>query len=130
MSLVTNRAKGGLLDINDGANQQLLISKHPHAEPASEVVLLTGDLPADLDITTVFGSLNASVIKKCAQETEGAPGPSQAEDRLWRKMVSYFKDTSADLCKAVAASARRFATEYVDPKSVEALLNNRGVALD
>jgi hypothetical protein len=49
---------------------------------------------------------------------------------MWRKMVTSYKDTSTDLCKAVAAATRRLATEFVDPKSLEALIANRGIPLD
>jgi hypothetical protein len=45
-------------------------------------------------------------------------------------MVSSFKETSSNLCAAVAALARRLSTKAVDPKGLEALLANRGVALD
>ena len=45
-------------------------------------------------------------------------------------MVTSFKETSTDFCAAVAAGARRFATEYVDPRGIEALVANRGIPLD
>ena len=45
-------------------------------------------------------------------------------------MVSGFKDTSSDLCGAVAKLARRLCTEYVDPEPLLALLSNRGIAID
>ena len=52
------------------------------------------------------------------------------EDTLWHKMVSSFKDTSTALCNTVALLTQRLLREYVDPKALEALLVNRGVALD
>ena len=45
-------------------------------------------------------------------------------------MVTSFKETSTDFCAAVAAVARRFSTEFVDPQGVEALVANRGIPLD
>ena len=33
-------------------------------------------------------------------------------------------------CNAIAVLARRWASEYVDPKGLEALLANRGIAID
>ena len=47
-----------------------------------------------------------------------------------RKMGTCFKDASTELCNALAACTRRVATEYVDPKALEALMANRGVPLD
>lgn len=45
-------------------------------------------------------------------------------------MVTGHKDASSSLCNAVALVARRLATEYVDPTGLEALLANRGIAID
>jgi len=41
-----------------------------------------------------------------------------------------YKDSSASLCNAVALLARRLATEHVDPSGLQALLANRGIAID
>ena len=45
-------------------------------------------------------------------------------------MVTGFQATSTSLCNAVAVLTRRWASEYVDPKGLEALLANRGIAID
>ena len=45
-------------------------------------------------------------------------------------MVSSHKDASAGLAESLASVARRLVTEYVDPKPLEALLANRGIAID
>ena len=45
-------------------------------------------------------------------------------------MVTGHKAASSSLCNAVASVARRLATEYVDPAGLEALLANRGIAID
>ena len=45
-------------------------------------------------------------------------------------MVTGFKETSSNLCNAVAALTRRLATEFVDPAGLSALLANRGIAID
>ena len=55
---------------------------------------------------------------------------SQQEDTLWHTMVTGFKDSSANLCNAVSGVAHRLATEYVDPIALEALLANRGIAIE
>jgi len=91
-----------------------LKKKHPEAENADERALIQGTLP-DVDLKAIFQAVDGERIKKCALRTEGAAGVSQATDKLWRKMVSSFKETSVDLCKAVADVALRIATEYVDP---------------
>jgi hypothetical protein len=78
----------------------------------------------------LFTALDGELIRKCALQASGSAGVSQQEDKLWHQMVSKFKETSANLCTSVASLARRLATGAVDPKPLEALLANRGVALD
>ena len=45
-------------------------------------------------------------------------------------MCTSFKSTSADLCEAIAATARRMCTCFVDPQSLSAFVACRLVALD
>jgi hypothetical protein len=45
-------------------------------------------------------------------------------------MVSGYKDASSTLANALASVARRLTTEFVDPQGLEALLANRGIAID
>jgi len=77
-----------------------------------------------------YQAINGELVKKCTLRTKGGAGVSQQEDILWHKLVTAHKDTSSSLCNAVAVVARRLATEYVDPKPLEALLANRGIAID
>jgi len=77
-----------------------------------------------------YSGLDGELVKKCALRTKGGAGVSQQEDALWHKMVTGYKDSSSSLCNAVAVMARRLATECVDPKGLEALLANRGIAID
>jgi hypothetical protein len=70
------------------------------------------------------------MIREFALKTDGAAGVSQLDDVAWHKMVSSFKETSLELCNSIALMARRLATEYVDPKGLEAFLANRGIPLD
>jgi len=77
-----------------------------------------------------FAAIDGELIKKNALRTSGGAGVSQQEDALWHKMVSGHKDASASLTNALASVARRLVTEYVDPQGLEALLANRGIAID
>ena len=128
MRYVVNQAKGGILKLDKETKQQLH-DKHPRGEVAAAEVLIKGVVPENLD-PIVFSALDAGSIKKCALKTEGAAGVSQADDQMWHKMVTSFKETSTDFCAAVAAVTRRFATEFVDPQGIEALTANRGIPLD
>ena len=45
-------------------------------------------------------------------------------------MVTAHKEASYSLTNALASVAKRLATEFVDPTGLEALLANRGIAID
>ena len=128
MRYVVNQSKGGILKLSEETKQQLA-DKHPEGRDAADETLIKGPVPESVD-PIVFSALDASLIKKCALKTEGAAGVSQADDQLWHKMVTSYKDSSSEFCAAVAAGARRFASEFVDPEANEALMNNRGIPLD
>ena len=114
--------------VNEKTKREM-VAKHPKAEPATPQALLTGTVPPSLH-SVFYSELDGELVKKCALRTKGSAGVSQQEDALWHKMVTGFKDSSSALCNAVAALTRRLATEYVDPRGLEALLANRGIAID
>ena len=70
------------------------------------------------------------MIKKHTMRTSRGAGISQQEDALWHKMVTAHKETSTALATALALVAQRLVTEFVDPVGLEALLANRGIAID
>jgi hypothetical protein len=128
MSLVMEKGKGGVMAVNEKTKREMQ-SKHPRAEPMAQGALLTGEMPPTLH-PVFYSALDGELVKKCTLRTKGAAGVSQQEDALWHKMVTGYKDSSSSLCNAVAVLSRRLATEYVDPKGLEALLANRGIAID
>ena len=48
----------------------------------------------------------------------------------WRRMCTAFGDASEDLCDALACSARRIATSYINPAALEAFVACRLIPLD
>jgi hypothetical protein len=128
MSLVTEKGKGGILSLSEETKKEMC-SKHPKPEPMSPQVLIAGEMPPSLH-PVFFSPINGDLIKKNALRTSGGAGVSQQEDALWHKMVSGHKEASASLTNALASVARRLVTEYVDPQGLEALLANRGIAID
>ena len=104
-------------------------SKHPKPEPLHTEALLSGELPSNLH-PVFYAPIDGELIKKHAKRTSGGAGVSQQEDNLWHKMVTAHKEASASLCTALASVAKRLVTEYVDPRGLEALLANRGIAID
>ena len=128
MALVAEKSKGGIMAVNEKTKREMA-AKHPKAEPATTQALLTGDIPPSLH-HVFYSALDGELVKKCALRTKGSAGVSHQEDALWHKMVTGFKDSSSTLCNAVAVLTKRLATEYVDPRGLEALLANRGIAID
>ena len=128
MSLISEKAKGGVLPLNT-TTMQGMKAKHPNSKPALHEALLSGEMPPDPhDI--FFAAIDGDLIKRCTLRTKGAAGVSQQEDSLWHKMTTSFRETSSGLCNAVAALARRLASEFVDPAGLESFLANRGIAID
>ena len=123
MSLVMDKGKGGILKLHESTKQEMK-SKHPKPEPLHTEALITGDMPTDLH-PIFFSALNGDLIKRCTLRTRGGAGVSQQEDTLWQKMVTAFKDTSTSLQRRCGA---RWASEFVDPAGLDALLANRRAA--
>ena len=70
-----------------------------------------------------------SCIRTAAMLTDGAAGPSGVDAQAWRKLCTSFGAASGDLCRSLAAAARRLCTCFVDPRSISAFLACRLIAL-
>ena len=128
MSLIADKSKGGVMPIDEDTKKEMRL-KHPNAQPMTHAALLTGEIPPNVH-EVFFHQIQGELVKKCALRTRGSAGVSQQEDELWHKMVTGYKDSSSSLCNAVAVLTCRLATECVDPKGLEALLANRGIAIN
>ena len=72
------------------------------------------------------------MVRDAALRTKGSDGPSGVDTNGFRRMLACksFKKSGSDLCTAIASTARRLCTEYIDPLSIEAILANRLIPLD
>ena len=61
---------------------------------------------------------------------DGAAGPSGLDVASWKRLCTFFKSASTDLCESLAATARRICTCYVDPSGLSAFVACRLIALD
>ena len=134
LDLISNAEKGGILHINDLADsdnpcspsvKEVLISKHPPAQPAHSNCILDEEPQTPHPI--IFESLDASVVRSAALRVTGAAGPSGLDAHEWRRLCTSHKGASRDLCASVA---RRICSSYVDPTSIKPLLACRLIALD
>ena len=103
MSLLTSKAKGGVLSLN-ASTRSAMSAKHPKPADVNPAALITGVLPKDTH-ATFFDAIDADMIKKHTLRTSGGAGISQQEDVLWHKLVTAHKETSASLTHALALVA-------------------------
>ena len=127
LRLITEQTRGGVLPLSQEV-KMTLSQKHPSAEPVDPGALLSGCEPEFHPIR--FAGITADTIRFSALHTHGAAGPSGGDAEQWRQMCCSFRETSVNLCDALATVARRLATEAIDPSHLEAFLANRLIPLD
>ena len=100
--------------------------------------------PRQVDITTVtppmmnpipshpalFDEIDGLTILKSALSTEGGTGPSGMNASLWRRMCCSFQNASSALRDALASTARRICSSFVDLEPLKPLVACRLIALD
>ena len=72
------------------------------------------------------------MVRDAALRTKGSGGPSGVDENGFRRILTCksFKRTGSELCEAIASMTRRLCTDYVNPRSLEAILANRLIPLD
>ena len=77
-----------------------------------------------------FDSIDASLIRSCALNTNGASGPSGLDAYAWKRLCTSYKSESNTLCQSLALSIKRMCTKYIDPRVLSPLLSCRLIALN
>ena len=98
--------------------RDILLEKHP---PESESIAEPHPVQ--------FDGINGPFIRSVVRRMDGAAGPSGMDAARWKRPCTSFGTHSADLCDAIYL-ARRICTTFVDPKSLEAFVACRLIALD
>ena len=80
--------------------------------------------------SVIFDGIDASAIKSAVLQTEGSAGPSGIDAKAWRRLCTSFHSASIELCKSLAALARRLCTSLVYPCGIAPFLACRLIALD
>ena len=119
--------KGGVLPLEQEVVDKLR-SKHPEAAEWDVEEVMPG--PPPVMHPAVFDSLTVDVVKKAFLQTRGAAGVSGADADHYRLVVTAYKGASANLLETLALKARMLCTQYLDPASLQAYLNNRLIPLD
>ena len=107
--------------------KEVLRNKHPSAQCSPES-LIQGEPPDTHPV--IFDSIDASLIRSCALNTNGASGPSGLDAYAWKRLCTSYKSESNTLCQSLALSIKRMCTEYIDPRVLSPLLSCRLIALN
>ena len=110
--------------------RDVLNEKHPAAKDVNSDYLLAESDGPPAPHPVVLDCLTGSTIKAAALRTFGGAGPSGVDAVGWRRVCCSFHKASKSLCDALAAVARRLATEYIDPKGLTAFTACRLCAID
>ena len=129
IKLLTNNMKGGILPLNE-QTMELLRTKHPEGNAASEDALLHGEIKIVQPI--IYEAIDEDMVLKAAQLTKGGSGPSGMDADGWRKILTskMYGDTGRDLRRALATVIKKMCVEDITDNSLESLMASRLVPLD
>ena len=109
--------KGNVLSLQDRVGNktvmQILQEKHPKPMTSKDSYVTNENDHTLEHHHSIFDKINASTVRKTAMVTQGSHGPSGVDANDWRRWLSHFGQASTNLCKALAAFARRLATDQM-----------------
>ena len=110
--------------------REILMKKHPPQQPAKVSSIVTEDMQSTEPHPVIFDKIDGQFIRRTVLRMDGAAGPSGLDTDSWKRLCTSFGSASADLCEALAATARRLCTTFVNPKGLSAFVACRLIALD
>jgi hypothetical protein len=128
LRLLDQQCSAGVQDLTDEV-LGVLNGMHQVAARAEDDTKIKGNPPPSIH-PVIFEPITAEEIKEAAKLTRGAAGPSGGDAEHWRRMLFNFKSVSNDLAEAMANTAKRLCTSFVDPQGLSAFLANRLIPLD
>ena len=129
LRLLSNREAGSPLHLEETIDtgssvkqsvRDILVDKHPPGGPINPDCLLDSDPQSTHPV--MFDALDDRCIRSVAMRVDGAAGPSGVDAQGWRRLCTSFGAASGDLCRSLAATAKRLCTCFVDPKCISAFL--------
>ena len=109
--------KGKVLSLQERVGNktvmQILQEKHPKPMTSKDSYVTNKNDHTLEHHHSIFDKINASTVRKTAMVTQGSHGPSGVDANDWRRWLSHFDQASTNICKALAAFARRLATEQM-----------------
>ena len=125
---------GGVLDLSDKIGDktvlQVLKEKPPSPREVNRQFIESPPENVLLFHPSIFDNLDDDAIKRAATLTKGSPGPSGLDANQWRKMLTGLEQSSVNLRKTCAKTAKRIATETIAPSHLRPYNACRLIPLD
>ena len=126
---MSDENRGGVIPLTHDVMKQLR-EKHPERQESQlgiPVFISTEQVP-----DSIYQQINGEMVREAALKTKCSGGPSGVDSNRFRRMMACksFKKPGTNLCSVIATMTKRLCTEYVDPRSIEAILANRLIPLD
>ena len=110
--------------------REALLKKHPPKQPLKPSAIISSDTLSNEPHSVLFERIDSELIRRTILRMDGAAGPSGLDAAAWKRLCTSFKTASTDLCEALASTARRICSSYVDPRGLSAFVACRLIALD
>ena len=142
LRLISDDSNGGSLNLDSRVEssssssttpemvREALLKKHPPKQPLKPSAIISSDTLSNEPHSVLFERIDSELIRRTILRMDGAAGPSGLDAAAWKRLCTSFKTASTDLCEALASTARRICSSYVDPRGLSAFVACRLIALD
>ena len=114
----------------DGTILNKLQQKHPQPVPLTSDRLING--PVNRILPSYFDEIDETMVFKSSSMRKRAGGLSRLDAEQYRRLLTSkkYKKENKELRVQLATLARRLATQYLDPNTLEAFIACRLIPLD
>ena len=129
LKFLSTENSAGVLKLTNDVIEELQ-KKHPEPAPIEDGALLHG--PVHQTPSNYFDEIDEQTILKASKLTKGAGGPSHMDAEQYRHILisSKYKKEGKDMREQIAALARKLASSYIDPDTIESLACCRLIPLE
>ena len=128
-------SSGGVLRMDDIIDEQnrktvhdVLRAKHPPPAPVHDRAMLKTD-PVPVN-PIMFDKITPELIRKFGRRMQGSAGPSGLDADAWCRLLTCFKSSSDNLCRALCSAARAIYAKTFDGDTLSAFTAARLIPLD
>jgi len=87
--------------------RDILRKKHPKKQHPKASTIVESNPSLTDPHPVLFNMIDSSLIRGTVLRMNGAAGPSGLDAAAWKRMCTSFKQTSIDLCDAIASITKR-----------------------